>query len=74
MGMFGVFLLLVIGLGFFLFLAAASGGAAAKNNSNDAVDAVDGDDDDDGFFKPELNKWIFVPGSVPHTLFMEDDD
>lgn len=55
-------------------MAAVSGGAAAKNNSNEAVDAVDGDDDDDGFFKPELNKWIFVPGSVPHTLFMEDDD
>lgn len=65
---------LMIGFGGGLFLAAVSGGAAAKNNSNEAVDAVDGDDDDDGFFKPELNKWIFVPGSVPHTLFMEDDD
>jgi len=67
--MIGVFALVVMGL---VFLAALGGGTA-ENSRNDAVEDEDGVDDG-GFWKPELNEWIFVPGSVPNTMFMNDDD
>ena len=51
-----------------LFRGAGSGGAA-ENNTNGVIG-----DNDDGFWKPELNEWLFMPGSVPNTMFIDDDD
>lgn len=69
--MFSALVVLVIGFGGVVFLLIAA--ERMVDGGNDVIDDDEGRDSN-GFWKAEINEYIFVPGSVPHEMFMADDD